>query len=435
MIILKNKDFLNCQFASLIADYDRNTISRLYQPIIGFTSAMLYFTLWSEAESQKITPLISHESLLIRMKISSGEFIEARQKLEAIGLLKTYIEKNDDFNIYTYMLYAPKTPEKFFNDNLLFGLLKENVGKDEALKLKNYFSYIDKEFEGEDVSCNFMKVFHPNLDSGFYDLEDASKEKILGRKISKIDSEFSYERFVEELNKISQISIDAISKTELKEIERIATLYGVKEDVVAKAINNIFDPSLSKGKRIDSSRLASILIKELDFKFISIRNNRTEKGYNYVSSSTDLGNKINLLESKSPREYLSILQGATLPADPDLRLINDLSFKFKLTNSVINVVIDIVLNTNNNILSRPYCEKLCGTFAREGIKTAVDAMNFYNNTVKKKKNIYKSFITNNVEEDKSTISKNSSEEIKIEKPSADDDAEWNKLLEEIEGDK
>lgn len=393
---------------------------------------MVYFTMWSEAESQKITPLISHDSLLIRMKMSSGQFIEARQKLEALGLLKTYIEKSDNINIYHYEIYAPKTPDEFFSDNLLFGLLIENVGKEEAYKLKNYFYLVDKKVDGEDISCNFIKVFHPNLDSGMYDLEDRSQEKILGRKTSKIDSEFSYEKFINELSKISQILPDAISKQEFKEIERISTLYGIKEDVAASAVNNIYDASMNKGKRIDSTLLASVLIKEIDFKYISVRSNRSERDYNYISSSTDLGNKINLLESKSPREYLSILQGATVPADPDLRLINDLSYKFKLNNSVINVVIDIVLNTNSNILSKAYCEKLCATFAREGIKTALDAMNFYNNQVKKKRNPYKAYITNKSEE--SSLLNDENKDNNIKSNEKEDENEWDKLLEKIEGD-
>ncbi|MGM9873496.1 MAG: hypothetical protein ACI31G_01060 [Bacilli bacterium] len=434
MIILKNKDFLSCQFSSLIADYDRNTITRLYQPIIGFSSAMVYFTLWSESESQKLTPLISHDSLLIRMKMASGEFVEARQKLEAIGLLKTKLEKHKDFNVYHYEIFAPKTPEQFFKDNLLYGLLKENVGKDEALKLKNYFSILDKNTEGEDISCNFIKVFHPNLDSGTFD-DTISKEKLLGRKVSKIDSEFSYERFIEELAKISQIMPDAITKNEFKEIERISTLYGVKEDVAAHAVNTVYDSSLKKGNRINSTELANILIKEIDFRFISIKSAKNDRDYNYVSSTTDLGNKINLLESKSPREYLSFLQNATIPADPDLKLINDLSYKFKLPNSVINVVIDIVLTTNSNILSKAYCEKLCGTFAREGIKTALDAMNFYNNQVKKKRNPYKTYINNSQEEEASKDNKESDASVPINNKEEIEDEEWDKLLEKIEGDK
>ena len=51
MKVLANQDFLEVRLASLIADFDRDTLSNLYQPMIGYEGLALYMTLWSEANN------------------------------------------------------------------------------------------------------------------------------------------------------------------------------------------------------------------------------------------------------------------------------------------------------------------------------------------------------------------------------------------------
>ena len=64
MVVLSENDYLEVKLNSLIADYDSETISNLYQPIIGYASLAVYFTLISEAKNQSITSVISHNQLL-----------------------------------------------------------------------------------------------------------------------------------------------------------------------------------------------------------------------------------------------------------------------------------------------------------------------------------------------------------------------------------
>ena len=123
MVVLSSSDMFDIKISSLLADYDRDTLTNLYQPIIGYTALAVYFTFWSEAHNQKIISLSSHEQLLLRMRMATGEFVDARKVLEAVGLLKTRLERVNGFAIYHYELFAPKTPIKFLNDTLLYGLL------------------------------------------------------------------------------------------------------------------------------------------------------------------------------------------------------------------------------------------------------------------------------------------------------------------------
>ena len=374
MIILSNNDIYTVKVAGLIAEYDKRTLLNLYQPLIGSTAVALYSFLIAEAENQKVLGPTTHETLLIHMQLSVSEFVKARKLLEAVGLIKTYKEgKRDEIKSYEYFIYAPKTPKSFFEDTLLFGMLIKYVGEAQAKRLHTIYKVTFQEAEGEEVSATFGEVFHPDFSDPAFK-KTLGLEKTYGRKTAKIDSEFNYDRFFEALNAISQIKESAIAKKELKEIERLATLYGVDEVNMATIVNNIYEPGMDKGKRIDFKKMSDILQNEVNYAFLSKPKGRTTQSW--ISGSTDLAKKINIMETKTPKDYLSILQNGTVPAKPDLKLVDDLSRQFGLSNGVINALIDFVLATNNNILSRPLCEKIAASLARENISSALDAMNY-----------------------------------------------------------
>ena len=44
MIVLTEKDYLEAKLNSLIADYDKDTLINLYQPIVGYEAVAIYLT-------------------------------------------------------------------------------------------------------------------------------------------------------------------------------------------------------------------------------------------------------------------------------------------------------------------------------------------------------------------------------------------------------
>ena len=374
MVILKEEDYLEVNLNSLVADYDRQILTNLYQPIVGYKAVSLYFTLLSEVDNQKINPIISHKVLFNRMQMNTGDFVDSRKLLEAVGLLKTFVSPLKSNQLYQYELYAPKTPKLFFDNTLLYGMLIKSIGEAEANKLKTIYS-LNRNPEGKEITASFIEVFSPDLDDpAFRKAMEGSGGKILSRQTAKLLSGFSYELFFKCLEQISQISTSAISKKDMKEIERLATLYGVSEESAAQAVAEIYDPYSPKDKRIDFEELTKIFMDETHYHFLS--KNRASERNGRVGGDTDLAHKINIMERLSPKDYLSVLQNGTTPALSDLRLINDLSKKFKLPNCVINALIDYVLKVNDNVLSRAFAEKVAASLARENIKTTIDAMNY-----------------------------------------------------------
>ena len=426
MVILNSNDMFSTRLATLVADYDHEFLVNLYQPIIGYSALALYFTLVYEATLQKVNPISSHESLLAKIQMKTGDFLKARKTLEAVGLLRTFVENNGGAKLYHYEIYAPKTPSEFFSDTLLYGLLISYIGEVDAKKLNNFYS-VSLYTEGEEVSASFKEIFHPNFEDQAY-LKALQSDPSAGRNRASMKLEFTFQRFFEALKEVSQISEKAFSKAELNEILRLASLYGIDEKTAASIVADFYDPNKEKGKRIDFEGVTKAFQEETNISYLSsFKGKRSSSNRpNFVSSKEALGMKVNLMESVSPKEFLSYLQNGTEPALPDLKLLDYLSKKFCLPNCVLNAVIDYTLMKNNNVLSRAYMEKICASLARSGITTAIDAMNYLksisNGGKKRKKTVEVKDTSNNAE----TSKENKKETNK------DDDEEWNSLIAELE---
>jgi replication initiation and membrane attachment protein DnaB len=184
---------------------------------------------------------------------------------------------------------------------------------------------------------------------------------------------------------------------------------------------------MKKGQRIDFDKLAKIMQEKTDYKFRGRGKKNNIHEPNLINGETDLARKINLMEKNSPKDYLAILQGGTKPASADLKVINDLSKNYNLPNPVINAVVDYVLYKADNVLSRPYAEKVAVSLVRENILTAVDAMNYLKKVDKKSRSrkVNKTFIKVLETEHKDVSG--------AEDKNKDWESDWDKFLDEING--
>lgn len=89
-------------------------------------------------------------------------FYDARLRLEAAGLMKTYIKTSDkDEKQYVYRLVSPLSVNDFFMDDLLSVSLLQVIGEDRYVDLYNEFIRPGFDLsEYKDVSRNFLQVFN-----------------------------------------------------------------------------------------------------------------------------------------------------------------------------------------------------------------------------------------------------------------------------------
>ena len=145
---------------TILNDHDRKLLVMLYQPIVGSTAINLYFTLWSYLDKTEImSSSWTHHHITNSMGIILSEFISSREKLEGIGLLKTYI-KEDSVNNYVYEMYSPLSASEFFNNPILNTVLYTNIGNDEYKKVKEYFKVPRINLSNyEDITSKFNEVY------------------------------------------------------------------------------------------------------------------------------------------------------------------------------------------------------------------------------------------------------------------------------------
>ena len=176
-LILSSADTYIVMNKSILNNDDRTILTLLYQPIIGSLSIMLYFSLWADLDKTEIMSTErTHHHLATNMQASLSEIIDARKKLEAIGLLKTYY-KEGSINTYIYQMYSPIKPGDFFNHPILNMVLYNNIGKKEYEKMKSYFKLPKINTSSyEDITSSFTDIF--SSEAGYIEVPKNMPEKI-----------------------------------------------------------------------------------------------------------------------------------------------------------------------------------------------------------------------------------------------------------------
>lgn len=369
-LFLSENDYYETRLASMISDIDREVLVELYQPLIGHQALALYLSLYFEKIKADEAAIFSHAHLFNKTQMSLGQILEARKLLEGAALLRSFLKEENGLKYYLYVLYAPKSPKDFFEDTLFKGLLIKYVGEKEAIRLATNYALETKTKGFDETTVLFREVFLSDLDDPAFS-QDVNVS-VQGRKTINVKTDFIFDDFFNAIESRSQYQRNIFLKKELKEIERIATLFGLNELTMAEIILEAFDIS-KKTERINFSLVTKRAKDEARYPFLQ---SKAHGKKSIVSGDSQLATKIKLMESVLPSDYLRIKQNNTTPSAPDLDLVNDLSKHFNLSNGVINALIDYVLIKSNNVLSRAFVEKIAASLAREGVETAVDAMNY-----------------------------------------------------------
>ena len=185
--VVLNKTILN--------EYDRKIISMLYQPIIGSIATSLYYTLWADLDkSDVLSREFTHHHLMTSLRLKMDIIISARKKLEAIGLIKTYIKKGD-INTYVYEFFSPISAKDFFNNPILNVILYNNIGKKEYDDLINYFKIPKINTSSyEEITAKFDEVFESAPKTLYDNLNSDLKENKTGEII--IDKNFDFDMLI-----------------------------------------------------------------------------------------------------------------------------------------------------------------------------------------------------------------------------------------------
>ena len=364
--VIVNKTILN--------DADRKLLIMLYQPIIGFKAISLYFTMWSFLDRREITSIEhTHHHLMTDMQLRLSEIIEAREKLEAIGLLKTYIKKQN-VNNFVYELYSPISAYDFLNNPILSTSLFNNVGKYEYEKIIEYFKIPRINLkEYNDITCSFDDVFaQSNINE--FEIVNSNIQKYSSNKINinpKIDLDNIISMIPDDM-----FNIKSLTKDTKDLIYKISFIYNYDDATMSEIIRE----SLTDKKTIDKAKLRVFSRRLYQFENSGklpsiIYRNQPEYLRKPVGDVSKKAKIIYQFETTSPYDFLMSKYNGSRPSKSDLAILEYLLIDMNLNPGVVNVLIDFVLKINNNKLIKNYIDKIASQWAKSKIETVEDAMN------------------------------------------------------------
>lgn len=343
---------------------DIDSLTKLYLPLMGLDSYALYLALSTLESNTSYNYKVLLDTLMLK---SLNAFNKASSKLEAIGLLKVY--KNKDKN-YLYKLIRPMEMDVFLKEEALCALLRASIGEDEVSKLKD--KYLNTYSGYKDVSKKFEDVFEINTEN------DLSFIKKLTKRISgnvEIENKnFNYALF-KMLFDTSFISEEALDDANFKSsVLRLSLVYKLDEE----KMHDVVLSALSIDKDLSYASLAK-------FSMLEYRNNNdsqdptleTIEDDSYLTSIKD-DETLALctrLEAMSPSEVLEYYSGGKKASAAEIAMFDKLSKDMGISIPLVNLMIVYsIMTKEGEIPGYSYFEKIGATWKRAKIKTVYDGV-------------------------------------------------------------
>lgn len=378
--------------STIITEIDKKNLISLYEPIIGSLAVSLYLTLLADLDHQElISTTLTHHHLMTLLKSNKAEILKAREALEAVGLVKSYLKRNDNINEYLYELYSPISANEFFNHPVLSILLLNNIGEIEYKNLLNYYKkIIIKKDEFEEITSSMNNTFKS---VSLNELDDLRRVNKLGINLEEV---IDFDLLIDSIPK-GLINNRTFNKKTKELINELAFIYNIDTlkmvELVRLTITDI--------GTIDKEELRKAVRRNYEFNHngslptvvyrMQPEHLRSPKG-----DLSNRGKMIYVFENTKPYDFLKSKNKGNKPTSKELKILEHLAVDFNLPPGVINVLVDYTLRVKDGKLNEAYLETVANDWARRGIKTVSDAMDLLTKNRKKVN-------TNNVKDNKNVV--------------------------------
>ena len=355
---------------TILTDFDKNVLITFYEPIVGHLAISLYLTLWNDLDGiNQVSRELNHHHLMSILKCPLQVIKEARESIEAVGLLKTYY-KSGDVNSYIYELYSPLTPGEFLNHPILNVVLYNNIGATE-------YEYLKKRYQKLKIDTKDYLDITKKLDEVYRAESDIPTFEGLERTISDIEcgDKVDFDLIISSIPK-GIVNERAFNKKTRELINELAFIYKIDSLKMMELIRSV----LNEYGMIDKNALRQEARKMYQFNNGAlptlIYRSQPEYLKTPAGDNSMRGKIIRLFESINPVDFLRNKYKGVKPTNADIKIIEMLIIDLEMPPAVVNVLLDYVLRKNNNRLSRAYIETIAGQWKRAGLKNASEAMEF-----------------------------------------------------------
>jgi len=368
------------RLADRLTDQSWQTLTQLYQPIIGPSATGLFSALFwlPQRETYK-----RHAILLAELGLDLAHLYAARLRLEATGLLTTRLKTEGDLSSFVYELHAPLTPQDFFKDDLLSVQLLGVVGEDlyQALVTENTVTPLSHDDE-QNITKNFLEVFHVDGD----ELRDIPEVVTNNRQnltaassapnLSADKVQFDF-KLLGELLERSFVDTRAVSKYRQLLLTEHAT-YGLDEPTMARYIGeatdlatNIFNPEQFKrivAQAFGYQHRGETVNTPADS---SASTPATAKSSAKGASSAEQA-LIKVASSAAPVKFLQGIKQSTggFVTDGEQRIVRDLVSRQLFPESVLNLMIyHVLVDEDKPTLNKNLLDTIANDWSKSKVTT------------------------------------------------------------------
>ena len=415
-------------------DSDRRLVSMLYQPIIGYTAVSLYFTLLDDLDRSELMSYdLTHHHLMATMQLKLETIVEAREKLEACGLLKTYF-KAGNINQYVYLIYSPMSAHEFLTHPILSVVLYNNLGKKEYERIVNYFKIPHVSLKDyEDITASFDEVF-TSVSGNVMELGDTIRKRESRQPL--IEKGIDFNMLISSIPS-SMVNDRCFSKDVKELINALSFTYHLD----TLAMQGLVRDSLNEKGMIDKAQLRKSCREYYQFENAGdlptvIYNKQPDYLKKPAGDHSKWAKMVYAFENLTPYQFLKAKYKGAEPTDRDKRLIESLLVDQKLNPGVVNVLIAYVLKINHEQLKKSYVETIAGQWKRLNIETVEEAMKIAEKEHKKMKTLLNK--TKSTKTTKSTTTKKEAslpawfdKELDNTETTPEEEEELNQILKEL----
>lgn len=359
-----NTEFIVYKSFKLSEDH-YDILSTIYLPLIGPTTFSVYMYLHQSTRESKNLNVRFHREFMDELSMTLSDFEGDLDKLEAIGLIRTYVSNEANTDRFIYRLQEPLTAESFFKDPMLSMYLYSQVGSEKYNEKKAYLTYPELPDDHTEVTKKFTDVFHHTSQNGFsvpkenfqqhdksrgptIDLDDFDFDVLFTHlKGTRIDKQFFSKDVKKLIVQLSQLF--SLNAYDLKQIllQSTSPQFGIDQEQLKREARKYYQKEY--GKVVPTFKVES-------------NDDKEEEDLGYLES----------LDRVSPLDRINDLRHYK-PTENDLKVVTEVITKTGLENGVINMLLEYSIQMKDGDLPLRYVMTIAENWEKEGYRTAAEA--------------------------------------------------------------
>ncbi|MCF1684899.1 DnaD domain protein [Tetragenococcus halophilus] len=384
-----------------LTEEGNNGLVYLYQPIIGQNALALYYGFIGDKEDQYENEF-AHIDMLDALNVGLPDFLQARKRLEGMGLLSVFTKEDPEFGkMFLYRLEEPIHPQDFFRDETYCFLLLNTIGERKFRQMVRRFQPEKPDLSAyREVTSGFREVYGA-LDERLFIRNAQSLEKIsqdyqvpANKQLQLDEGQIDWD-FLYQLAQRKFIAKENFDDTFKQQLTLYTNLFGFDEmklvDLMTEAV------SLSDGK-VDRKALDKVIRQQATVKKEKQADNYDEQSdeqtrrFNTLRQTGFSENDIQLVkiaQTSAPMDFLQAIKNEkhNFVTDPETWLLKTLVERSPLPNSVINVLIHYILVVKkNSFLQSNFVNQIATDWSELEINSPEQAIKHVRDLVKEAKN-------------------------------------------------